>query len=912
MTQTSPKPTADRPAQETISLHPAPNSNKSTSPPPKSHSRRMSLRAKATALAIALSTLPVIAVGTTAYYFANRSITQQIIRQQQSTAIDLEDRLELFVQSRFLDVQAMANLDIFTNPQTRSITTRQAKDTALNNLVTAYNGMYDSIAVFDLNGDVVAQSKGKPISNHRKAVYFQEALKTGRAYLSEPKIADNSTNVVRTFTIAAPIKDSVTGENIGVIRARMPLAANKLLDVDNRRQEQFYVVNSAGQIFLTSNEEDLGKSFEQQFPKLFNQVQAGNSLDIASTIENQSTANKLVSYAAAEELRELHNLNWGVIVSTPSNIVFLPQRQLLLTFLLGTGLTTLLVGVLAAYLTNRAVKPILKASDAVTQIKEGKLDTRVVISGEDELAMLGNNINSMAARLQQLLDNQVAEAERTRIVKDITLRLGQFPQVQDIFNTVVKEIRAELQADRVVVYTFNDKWQGTIIAESVAEGFPQANGANINDPCFADKYVERYRQGRVQATENIYTAGLTECHIKQLEQFAVKANLVAPVLQGGELLGLLIAHQCSAPRNWQQGEIDLFAQIATQVGFALDRAKLLEQQIKEKEKLQKRALELLMEVDPLNKGDLTIRANVTEDEIGTIADSYNATISSLRQLVNNVKTAAEQVTATTNNSESSVQVLSQEALRQAEEINAALNQLQAMEDSIRAVAQSAKQAEVAVHKATETVAAGDAAMNRTVDGIEAIRATVAATAEKVRQLGESSQKISKVVNLIGRFAAQTNLLALKASIEAARAGEEGRGFAVLADEVRILASQSAQATGEIEKLVLDIQAETNAVVAAMEAGTEQVSKGTILVDETRQHLTQITAISEEIGNLVQAISEASLVQSHAAHAVTQTMNDVAAIANQTSDEATQVSSAFQQLLTVADRLQTSVGQFKVS
>jgi methyl-accepting chemotaxis protein PixJ len=317
-----------------------------------------------------------------------------------------------------------------------------------------------------------------------------------------------------------------------------------------------------------------------------------------------------------------------------------------------------------------------------------------------------------------------------------------------------------------------------------------------------------------------------------------------------------------------------------------------------------------MEVDPLSKGDLTIRASVTEDEIGTVADSYNSTISSLRKIVTQVQTAAQQMATTTSSNETSVQGLSVEALRQTEEISVALDQIQEMSNSIRAVAVNAEQAEAAVKEAAQTVEAGDAAMNRTVDGFMAIRETVAQTSKKVKRLGESSQKISKVVNLIGTFADQTNLLALNAAIEAANAGEQGRGFAVVADRVRSLARQSTQATVEIETLVTDIQTETNEVVAAMEAGTEQVVTGTKLVEETRQSLNRITAVSIQLGALVQAIAEAAVTQSRASESVTQTMSDVAAISVQTSTEATQVTASFKELLTVAQELQTTADNSK--
>ncbi len=328
--------------------------------------------------------------------------------------------------------------------------------------------------------------------------------------------------------------------------------------------------------------------------------------------------------------------------------------------------------------------------------------------------------------------------------------------------------------------------------------------------------------------------------------------------------------------------------------------------------LQRRALELLREVDPISKGDLTIRAKVTPDEIGTLADSYNATVASLRKIVLQVQNTASQVTETTSNNGEYIQALSQEAAQQAAEITEALQRIQQLTEVVRTVAANAEQTEIIAQQTVQTVQEGDIAMNRTVDGIRAIRATVAETAKKVKHLGESSQKISTVVELISAFASQTNMLALNASIEASRAGEAGRGFAIVASEVRALAQRSAEATEEIRKLVSDIQAETNEVVVAMEAGTEQVVIGSQLVDETRQSLNKITAASTKISQLVEGIAQATVVQSEATETVAQTMQEVAATANKTSTEASQVSTSFEQLQVVAQTLQASVGRFKVS
>ncbi|WP_319419436.1 GAF domain-containing protein [Pleurocapsa sp. FMAR1] len=167
------------------------------------------------------------------------------------------------------------------------------------------------------------------------------------------------------------------------------------------------------------------------------------------------------------------------------------------------------------------------------------------------------------------------ERKWTNYFTDATKYIRASIKQEDVLDTSVEEVRRVLECDRVVVYSLNQDKYGVVIAESVSAGYPRALNKTIKDPCFEAKYLDKYRDGRVRAINNIYEAGMSKCYIEQLENLEVKANLVTPILNEGKLFGLLVAHQCSEPRNWQDYEIRWMTQIATQVGFALDNATLL-------------------------------------------------------------------------------------------------------------------------------------------------------------------------------------------------------------------------------------------------------------------------------------------------------------------------------------------------
>ncbi|MBN3926361.1 GAF domain-containing protein [Nostoc sp. NMS4] len=264
--------------------------------------------------------------------------------------------------------------------------------------------------------------------------------------------------------------------------------------------------------------------------------------------------------------------------STETELALQRELSLLLT---GMGVTAILAGAIAVFVTNRVMSRVTNAAAISNNIKK-KLRpdsefTQVFIANQDELVMLERNITLFTDLLSVLVEEKEAEADYSQLLIKITRWVRESFNQEDVLKTTSEEIRKALNIDRVTIFCFNSNSNGTFITESVAPGLPKILGVTVSDPGFEAGYIEKYQNGRIHAIDNIYQADLSDADIELLEQFAVKSNLVAPILKGKELFGLLIAHQCSRLRFWQQSEIDLFAQVAMQVGFALDYAKLLQQ-----------------------------------------------------------------------------------------------------------------------------------------------------------------------------------------------------------------------------------------------------------------------------------------------------------------------------------------------
>lgn len=322
-------------------------------------------------------------------------------------------------------------------------------------------------------------------------------------------------------------------------------------------------------------------------------------------------------------------------------------------------------------------------------------------------------------------------------------------------------------------------------------------------------------------------------------------------------------------------------------------------------------LRLLNDMADLADGDLTVRAAVTEDLTGAIADSINYTIEELRTLITEINRATEQVNKTTDQAQTISTELLQAAERQSHEIEATGQTVDQIVHSIQQVSGSAGESSRVAESSLSAAERGAEAVNNQIKGMNEIREQIQETAKRIKRLGESSQEIGEIVELISDITEQTNVLALNAAIQAAAAGEAGRGFSVVAEEVQRLAERSGEATKQIGAIVKVIQADTHDAVAAMELSTQGVVEGAKLSDAAGTALSEIGRVSRELARLIQSIAQETEDQTQLAARVSAAMREIQAITEQTTTGTKSSAETVAQMTTLAAELKNSVAGFKL-
>jgi twitching motility protein PilJ len=344
----------------------------------------------------------------------------------------------------------------------------------------------------------------------------------------------------------------------------------------------------------------------------------------------------------------------------------------------------------------------------------------------------------------------------------------------------------------------------------------------------------------------------------------------------------------------------------------VDRHRLaLETQRKETDRNQQAILRLLDELSSLADGDLTVQATVTEDITGAIADSINYAVDALRGLVTTINQSAIHLDSAARQTQALSAHLAKASGAQSKQIASATESAGGMASATEEVSGNAERAADVARHSVEVAHKGGDAVRRTIDGMNTIRETIQETSKRIKRLGESSQEIGNIVELINDIAEQTNILALNASIQASMAGEAGRGFAVVADEVQRLAERAANATKQIEVLVRTIQTDTNEAVVSMERSTTDVVGGALLAENAGAALEEIEQVSNQIASLVQNISGSSRQQTAAAQNIARNMQVLKEISAQTADSTSATSAAIAKLAELSSGLRKSAAGFRL-
>src|ERR687887_1207299 len=568
--------------------------------------------------------------------------------------------------------------------------------------------------------------------------------------------------------------------------------------------------------------------------------------------------------------------------------------------------------------TPDAVRPALQALD--TQWKKTEHNASLVITEERNLVGLGNAVKLINANNPALLEladeiaglsvqsgGSVRQNAATAQLVMLTQRMAKNANTMLAGDIVDPEVAFLLGKDS---NTFRDLLQGLL------QGNEPMRIARVSDAELRAKLGELetgYKEYQVavsrilgnmqrlvnakRATRDLFNdsetlLGAAERLASGYDQLLAERKLNFLALAVGSLLALAVLLMIGR----------------AYIGDSRRRAEQSEHQNREN---QNAIMRLLDDIGNLAGGDLRVRAKVTEHMTGAIADSINYTIEELRRLVAGITKAADHVSSATNEAQTVSSELLQATQRQATEIQGAGQAVTQMAQSMTQVSANANDSAKVAETSLSAANKGAQAVQNAIRGMNDIRDQIQETSKRIKRLGESSQEIGEIVQLISDITEQTNVLALNAAIQAASAGEAGRGFTVVVEEGQRLPERSGEATKHIGAIVKSIQRDTQDAVDAMERSTRGVVEGTRTADEADQALREIEKISNRLAELIGAISNATQEQASSAAQVAGKMKIILGVTQLTSEGTKKTAASAARLGELAEGLKNSVAGFKL-
>lgn len=578
------------------------------------------------------------------------------------------------------------------------------------------------------------------------------------------------------------------------------------------------------------------------------------------------------------------------------------------------GLNTLIEGGEEAPASPAAIQPTLNVLKQRWEISRRNIET--LIAQQDKLVELAQSLSDINGRTSELLNlaQQV-----------ITLLPAGNPRLTALaYQQALWSQRMAKNANALIGSDLIDPEAANQLGQDV-QSFRNALDAMLkgNERMQLQAVTDPDTKAKLQELNEVFTAHEARVNAihKGLPQLVEAKRAARAIFDEGEQL-LNMTRQLTADYQGLRTGYTLFLTVLFGLlALALlillgilsvaDARRRAEENMRENKRNQDAILRLLNEMGDLAEGDLTVQATVTEDITGAIADSVNYAIDELRMLVNNINRATAQVTEATDEAKQISDELLAAAERQSQQITRAGEAIDQMTRSILHVSENAAESARVAEQSLATAKKGGDSVREGIAGMNALRDQIQETAKRIKRLGESSQEIGEIVELIGDITEQTNVLALNAAIQAAAAGEAGRGFSVVAEEVQRLAERSANATRRIGAIVKAIQGDTQDAVNAMEVSTQGVVEGTLLADAAGHALQGIESVSAQLASLIKDISAATQDQVRTAEGITQNMQEILQVTRQASDGARRSAQSMDQLTALAEELKVSVSGFKL-
>ncbi|MBW4471616.1 MAG: HAMP domain-containing protein [Stenomitos rutilans HA7619-LM2] len=862
----------------------------------------LSLRLKATLLAVAISTIPIVVVGATAYIQLKESNRHSVEKNEQRLTSEVQNHLNQYMWERYGDIQIMSSLDILTDSKLRQATTTAEKAATLDRFIQAYP-IYNSIAAFDLKGDPIAQTKGPTLPNHSDRAYIKEALRTKSPILSQPTISASSG--IFSVYAAAPLRDKDTGEIIGTIRARIPVA--KLSDLIQALQPQegsaYYLINASGEVFYgpegvyvnkvtssggdatTDNKAFKEKRIEEIFPAIVT-LRAAQKPGSLFTVNPSTHVGQFVTYIPPTTLKGLPALNWSVLLSTDPEIVFAAQKQQLQILLVGLGLTLLIVIAASIYLINRGLRPVLQSAQVVAKIGQGHLEARIPIKGGDELAVLGSNINQMADQIQDLLHTMQQNTEQLKEQNDVLSALARHEalvqgNVQAATRSFSEAIAKTLKLERASIWLYSANRSSLTCLDRYDRSLQQHSDGDSIQALEILAYFEPLEIEPFLTVSNVRTtSALHQLLTEGVLSPGTRALLYVPIQIANRTVGFIQCEHAEASHTWQADEKTFVAGVANLVSIVL-----------ESEFLQQEVSHLLDVVSDVEEGDLTTQAKVSDRATGLVADTFNRLIERFAYVLNQVLVAAHQVSESANQQKALVETVATNADQQAQAVNQVLNLTEQVEHAAQGSAERVKVSNESLQTVSSTLVLGQEAIDALTQGIAVLQEGTNRIVQRMKTLGEFVGLADQFVQNQSQIAFVTQTLSLNASLVAARASEQrdprqfvvvAREFDSIADQVNKLAQQTSEGLTSLEQRSTQIHNAVSAVDGDVQSMGELVRQFTTGVEQSKHVFQTVQSITGEAVQAGEAVNQFSQQIMEAAQSTAHVMRDITGLANKTA------------------------------